>query len=467
VGTITAVTARVQIQGVTGSSVYTTEGLAVAVGGNTVNPNGRGVVADFSAGGISDPATTYGVTINLGASSVGQWGIRIVPGGAFAISDYYPGGSYVGASNPPTERLRIDSSGRLLVGTSTPIASDASIFQVAGGDGARPRFHRNINDNYESAIRLSKARGTGFEIVSNNDDIGVISFQGANGSALNECASIKGSIDGSTISSTSMPGRLVFSTTADGAASPTERMRITSRGDLLLGSTPPSANARFTLNVAATGNNAIAVRDIANTADHWTLYIGANATTGGWNGAATINYCSRDTGTGRSINAAGTINASGADYAEYMVKAGEFEIAKGDVCGVTADGKLTNVFADAVGFLVKSTNPSYVGGDIWGTEDAIGAKPGGDEPELLAEWEATLEAERQKFDRIAFAGQVPVNVIGATPGQYVVPVATEDGGIVGVAKNKSEMTPAEYMDSVGKVIAIEDDGRARIIVKVA
>ena len=87
--------------------------------------------------------------------------------------------------------------------------------------------------------------------------------------------------------------------------------------------------------------------------------------------------------------------------------------------------------------------------------------------EEFAAWEANLEAKRQKVDRIAFAGQVPVNVTGATPGQYIVPVATADGGITGIAKDEADLTLPEYMRAVGKVIAIEDDGRARIIVKVA
>ena len=56
---------------------------------------------------------------------------------------------------------------------------------------------------------------------------------------------------------------------------------------------------------------------------------------------------------------------------------------------------------------------------------------------------------------------------GATPGQYIVPVATADGGITGIAKDEADLTLPEYMRAVGKVIAIEDDGRARIIVKVA
>jgi hypothetical protein len=189
-------------------------------------------------------------------------------------------------------------------------------------------------------------------------------------------------------------------------------------------------------------------------------------------------FVNRDSGSTRSINAAGTVNASGADYAEYMTKAGDFAIAKGDICGVNADGTLTNVFADAVSFVVKSTNPSYVGGDTWGTEESLGLTrpdaPAQDASEEVqaqyeadkAEFDAALEAARQRVDRIAFAGQVPVNVIGATPGQYIVPT-DDNGAIKGVAKSEADLTLAEYMKAVGKVIAIEADGRARIIVKVA
>ena len=181
----------------------------------------------------------------------------------------------------------------------------------------------------------------------------------------------------------------------------------------------------------------------------------------------------KNTGTNRSISTAGTINASGADYAEYMTKAGDFTIAKGDVCGINIEGKLTNVFADAISFVVKSTDPSYVGGDTWHT--TVGEEPGGyedtrTEEEIAAAkviYEEAVEAARQLVDRISFSGQVPVNVTGATPGQYIIPTAAADGSIEGTAKSEADLTMAEYMSSVGKVIAIENDGRAKIIVKVA
>jgi hypothetical protein len=176
--------------------------------------------------------------------------------------------------------------------------------------------------------------------------------------------------------------------------------------------------------------------------------------TGQSNAAAAIRTLKANS-TGRSINCAGTVNASGADYAEYMTKCGDFTFAKGDVCGVNADGKLTNVFADAISFVVKSTDPSYVGGDNWHQ---------GIDPRNSPEDKAALEALRTMVDRIAFAGQVPINVTGATAGQYIVPV-NNNGAIKGEAV--SNPTFEQYQSSVGKVIAIEADGRARIIVKVS
>ena len=78
--------------------------------------------------------------------------------------------------------------------------------------------------------------------------------------------------------------------------------------------------------------------------------------------------------TGRSINSGGTINASGADYAEYVRKAdGCGTIEKGDVCGIDRDGRLTKSWAEAVSYVVKSTDPNLVGGDSWGAD--VGPRP--------------------------------------------------------------------------------------------
>ena len=377
------------------------------------------------------------------------------------------------------ESARFDTSGRLLVGTSSARANfntggNTAEFQVEGaGKGS---FMRNLNDQFGSDLFLTKSRSTGNSIVSNNDIIGNISFQGNDGTNFVPTAIISCQVDG-TPGSNDMPGRLVFSTTADGASSPAERMRIHSTGYVNIGKNFTGTGRHLITGIDSSQGDAVASvggsqpsggTDSDSAEFFAVVYHGTLPNT-----SACALKVFRNSSTSRSINASGTINASGADYAEYMHKAGDFTIAKGDVCGVNAEGKLTNVFADAISFAVKSTNPSYVGGDSW--HEDIGEEPGGynddrTEEEIAAAkivYEQELEAARQMVDRIAFSGQVPVNVTGTTPGQYIVPAETADGGIEGVVKNEADLTLAEYMRAVGKVIAIEDDGRARIIVKVA
>jgi hypothetical protein len=193
----------------------------------------------------------------------------------------------------------------------------------------------------------------------------------------------------------------------------------------------------------------------------------------GINGANTLLALNKHSTTSRSINAAGTVNASGADYAEYMRKAqGCGVIAKGQIIGIDSNGEITDQWASSLTFATKSTAPSYVGGDGWFTTPRPEAPTTEAGAEVLTQyeqdmsaWEAAHETARQCVDRIAFAGQVPVNVYGATPGQYIVP-AQEGDGIKGISKNDSDMTISDYMRTIGRVIAIEPDGRARVIVKV-
>jgi hypothetical protein len=138
----------------------------------------------------------------------------------------------------PTESARIDSSGRLLVGTSISrgIASATnSSIQVETITNFGFSITQNSNDFSASLLSLGKSRGAaagGTTIVQSGDDLGAILFAGADGTDLqSRAASIVCSVDG-TPGANDMPGRLVFSTTSDGAASVTERLRITSAGVL-------------------------------------------------------------------------------------------------------------------------------------------------------------------------------------------------------------------------------------------
>ena len=194
---------------------------------------------------------------------------------------------------------------------------------------------------------------------------------------------------------------------------------------------------------------------------------------GAYSSANACMWILRDTTTLRSINAAGTVNANGADYAEYLEKdLVDDVIAKGDIVGIKPNGKLTKKWSEAKSFLIKSTNPSFVGGDSWASD--IGTPPpkpddaSGDN-DIMHKWkydtivyEAKMEAARAKVDRMAYSGQVPVSVYGATAGDYIIAIQGENDSITGTPISEDEMTFAEYKKAIGRVIKVLPDGRARV-----
>ena len=153
-----------------------------------------------------------------------------------------------GSNISPTgsERLRIDSSGRLLVGTtsSRSVSSLNSSLQVegTGGDSSTISVTRNVASAAPPRVVFGKSRGTSLGssiVVQSGDSLGEISFSGADGTDANSvAATINCKVDG-TPGSNDMPGRIMFHTTADGASTPTERLRITSGGNIGVGENSP------------------------------------------------------------------------------------------------------------------------------------------------------------------------------------------------------------------------------------
>ncbi len=288
---------------------------------------------------------------------------------------------------------------------------------------------------------------------------------------------------------------------------------IESSGYLVAGTT---GNPGYHRLVHSAGGNGTTIATISDGSSEVFNVYSASGSTGNAAGA-TVNLRANSV-TSRSINAGGTVNASGADYAEYMTRApGAPSFAKGDIIGVDANGHLTGTYSEAHSFVIKSTDPAYVGGDSWA--DHIGDRPAPPElvlPEYdgpyapqplppkatpqqvaahasaqadyqravaaheaaidaaksahaaaieaytagpLAEFEAALEAARQTVDRIAFSGQVPVNVRGALPGQYILARPSEDGGIIGEAVSNPDASDL-HSRAVGKVWKVLPDGRA-------
>jgi hypothetical protein len=130
-------------------------------------------------------------------------------------------GSASGAQNivfkqKTNEVGRFDTSGRLLVGTSSAYDTYTNI-QVKSTASVAP-----------GTLDLQAS----FNSTSPDQSIGWIRFFDSNNAYRAQISCVT---DGASSSSADAPGRLVFSVTADGASSPTERMRVQADGNVRIG----------------------------------------------------------------------------------------------------------------------------------------------------------------------------------------------------------------------------------------
>ena len=153
------------------------------------------------------------------------------------------------------EKMRLDTSGRLLIGTTTTSATCNTLLQATGGTGG--------------TLILSRNAAT----PADGEDLGFISF---NDSAhIYNNAVIRAQRDGGTWNATtSKPTRLVFSTTLDGASSPTARMTISNTGSVnIVGVTSNAAGTHAMQDSGASPNTLrlYNVTDSNNTGDRFLI----------------------------------------------------------------------------------------------------------------------------------------------------------------------------------------------------
>ena len=184
------------------------------------------------------------------------------------------------------------ASGRLLVGTSTGYLTSTStvtqpLFQVHDTNANEAQVSinswatgTNTGGNLTFCRSDSGTVGT-HTVVGVADGLGNVRFAGSDGTKFIEGASIAASADG-TWGADDGPTKLVFSTTADGASSSTERMRLTSTGDLRFnsgyGSVATAYGCRAWVNFNGTGT--VAIRASGN----------VSSITDNGTGAYTVNF---------------------------------------------------------------------------------------------------------------------------------------------------------------------------------
>ena len=184
-------------------------GIGTTTPGNTLHVNGTSRFEDY----------IYGSTVNGKVYVIDDLAVSATKKIYFDNGSntyiHEPSGDNLAVVTGGTERARIDSSGRLLVGTSSN--AGASRLQVIGDSSATTN---------PGKVRI----GTGYTAAafSGPTELGQVNF-GPSDDVTAAQISAWYDVNG-TGSTSDFPGRLIFSTTADGASSPTERMRITSAG---------------------------------------------------------------------------------------------------------------------------------------------------------------------------------------------------------------------------------------------
>jgi len=179
---------------------------------------------------------------------------KIIHSGDTNTAIRFPAADTVSIETDGSERARIDSSGRLLVGTTSAQGTNAlQIEQSSGGF-------------------ISLRRAEAATAITDGEDLGAIEFQDNAGGVY---ARILGEADG-TAGASDYPGRLVLATTADGASSPTERMRISS-GAVYVNTTtnfPGAGNTATGLMIEAVATGCTL---FSNRSDQPSLYAGRNS----------------------------------------------------------------------------------------------------------------------------------------------------------------------------------------------
>jgi hypothetical protein len=187
-----------------------------------------------------------------------------VGGGGEIITGAFSNQPYLFYTNS-IERMRIDASGNVGIGTTAPAAA----LDVGGAS-----FIRNTRYGADSAYVQRRANGTiSSPTASLIGETQIVRFDYYDGASFIPAAQISAAVDG-TPGTNDMPGRIVFSTTADGAATPTERMRIDSAGNVGIGTPSPGGrlevtgagssivDARLRVNNPNTSSNSTAILDL-------------------------------------------------------------------------------------------------------------------------------------------------------------------------------------------------------------
>jgi len=227
----------------------------------------------------------YNITTYTGGSQYGRLNIEA---GETVFNENSADLDFRVESNDVSDMLYVDagnnsvlinkSSPSLRYFNSTSFKPGFEIFGTGNTEQRMSAFTYGSTDAGGHLMVFGKSRSAtvdDYTIVQDDDQLGRINFQGADGTDFVNAAAIHADVDG-TPGANDMPGRLEFHTTADGGNDTTERMRIDSLGAVMIGKTTLDVNANGIELRGISSHSLISVATDGNTG----LYIARNTNDG-------------------------------------------------------------------------------------------------------------------------------------------------------------------------------------------
>lgn len=135
------------------------------------------------------------------------------------------------STTPDSTAFIVNADGRVAIGTTTTVTGSSSWLQVASDSSTAVSVFSAVDSSAGSGINLHKRRGTMASPSPANSGDRILNINALTwgGTVSVGVASIQCDVTG-TVSDTSSPGKLRFSTSASGSVTPTERMTIDDTG---------------------------------------------------------------------------------------------------------------------------------------------------------------------------------------------------------------------------------------------
>ena len=217
----------------------------------TFNSSSGALTATSFVGAVTGDVTG---TASNASGATGDFSIadKIIHTGDTNTAIRFPAADTFTAETGGSEALRVDSSQRLLLGTTSSTTGSSSQFaklQVIGNGSAAADRGAIVNLGHSAASASITTDELMGQILFTDNAAGEYGYIGCYADA--------------NAGSSDYPGALRFATTADGAGSATERLRIDSGGRLLSGTTSSSANVRAVFQGNSAGATGAGVVQIA------------------------------------------------------------------------------------------------------------------------------------------------------------------------------------------------------------